>query len=224
LKDSLSDQYLPQLVLEIIAPKKTIIRDLASDTFLNNNNCSKLAVEHYIKRIFQLSEWQTCLNSTNSIEDALEIIKQEIYYQEDEINGNSPQELLEEICQQAITRHKKHVGQFHTKWTKEIGLASSRGSRRTRYAPTDSLLKTLVLCCVPKRMEFQDFLETIYRKYGFIIGEKQAIDIIQRKEADQESFSDNAERLEQRLASLGLLKRLSDACAYVLNPYTTERT
>ena len=69
-----------QLVLEIIAPKKTIIRDLASDAFLNNNNLSKRAVEHYIKRLSQLPEWQTCLNSANSIEDALEIIKEEIYY------------------------------------------------------------------------------------------------------------------------------------------------
>ena len=131
--------------------------------------------------------------------------------------------MLEEICQQAITRHKQHVGKFHNSWTKEIGLAASRGSHRTRYAPTDSLLKTLVLCCVPQRMEFQEFLETLYKKYGFIIGEKRATDIINRKEADQEVFSDNAERLEQRLASLGLLKRLSDACAYVFNPYTTEK-
>ena len=221
---SSNNQDRPQLVLEIIAPKKTIIRDLASDAFLNNNNLSKRAVEHYIKRLSQLPEWQTCLNSANSIEDALEIIKEEIYYKKDEIKCNSTDELLEEIRLSAITRHKQHVGQFHSKWTKEIGLASSRGSRRTRYAPTDSLLKTLVLCCVPKRMEFQEFLDTLYQKYGFIIGEKQAIDMIQRKEADLEAFSDNAERLEQRLASLGLLKRLSDACAYVLNPYTVERT
>ncbi|ACB54582.1 hypothetical protein cce_5236 (plasmid) [Crocosphaera subtropica ATCC 51142] len=221
---TLNSQDKPQLILEIIAPKKTIIRDLASDAFLNNNNLSKRAVEHYIKRLSQLPEWQTCLNSANSIEDALEIIKEEIYYKKDEIKCNSPDELLEEIRLSAITRHKQHVGQFHSKWTKEIGLASSRGSRRTRYAPTDSLLKTLVLCCVPKRMEFQEFLDTLYQKYGFIIGEKQAIDIIQRKEADLEAFSDNAERLEQRLASLGLLKRLSDACAYVLNPYTVEKT
>ena len=223
-KASLNNQDFPKLVLEIIAPKKTIIRDLASDAFLNNNNLSKLAVEHYIKRLSKLPEWQTCLTSANPLEDALEIIKQEIYHQDNEISGNSPDELLDEICQQAITRHKQHVGKFHSSWTKEIGLASSRGSRRTRYAPTDSLLKTLVLCCVSQRMEFQDFLETLYRKYSFIIGEKQAIDIIKRNEADQEAFSDNAERLEQRLASLGLLKRLSDACAYVLNPYTAERT
>ena len=40
-----------------------------------------------------------------------------------------------------------------------------------------------------------------------------------RGNADQEDFSDNARRLEERLASLGLLKRLSDSCAYVENPF-----
>lgn len=215
----------PKFILEIVTPKKTIIRNLASDNFLKNNNLSKQAVEHYIQRLSQLSEWQKCLYSATPIEDALDIFKEEIYYDKknNEIKGNSPEELLQNLCQQAIDRHKKHVGQFHNKWAKEIGLASSRGSRQTRYAPTDSLLKTLVLCCVPKRMEFQEFLEIIYQKYGFIIGEKQAIDIINRNEADQEAFKYNRERLEQRLASLGLLKRLSDACAYVFNPYTTEK-
>jgi hypothetical protein len=223
---TLNQEDNPTFILEIVAPKKTIVRNLASDTFLKNNNLSKQAVEHYIKRLSQLQEWNNCYNSATPIEDALEIINREVHYQENEkksIKGNSPDELLEELCQQAIPRHKKHVGQFHARWSKEIGLASSRGSRQTRYAPTDSLLKTLVLCCVPGRMEFQEFLDKLYQKYGFIIGEKQAIEIINRKEADQEAFKYNRERLEQRLASLGLLKRLSDACAYIHNPYTTEK-
>jgi hypothetical protein len=224
-KAILNNQDNPTFVLEIVAPKKTIIRDLASDTFLNNNNLSTQAVEYYIRRLSQLSEWQNCLNSGNST-DALEILTKEFSLSDESVNeikASSPEILLDNLSEKAITRHKQHVGKFHSNWTKEIGLASSRGSRRNRYAPTDSLLKTLVLCCVPQRMEFQEFLETLYQKYGFIIGEKQAIDLINRKEADQEAFSDNAERLEQRLASLGLLKRLSDACAYIINPYTVEK-
>lgn len=39
----------------------------------------------------------------------------------------------------------------------------------------------------------------------------------------QEAFGQNAVRLEERLARLGLLKRLSDACAYVQNPYALEQ-
>lgn len=222
---ALKNQDNPTFVLEIVAPKKTIIRDLASDSFLNNNNLSTQAVEHYLRRLSQLSEWQNCLNSGNST-DALEILTKEFSLSDEslnEIKASSPGILLDNLSEKAIDRHKRHVGKFHSSWTKETGLASSRGSRRNRYTPTDSLLKTLVLCCVPQRMEFQEFLAILHYKYGFIIGEKQAIDIINRAEADQEAFVDNAERLEQRLASLGLLKRLSDACAYILNPYTTEK-
>lgn len=39
---------------------------------------------------------------------------------------------------------------------------------------------------------------------------------------DQEAFSDNAARLEARLLGLGLLRRLSDACSFVENPFFSE--
>jgi len=37
-----------------------------------------------------------------------------------------------------------------------------------------------------------------------------------------QAFKENSQRLEMRLVSLGLVKRLSDACAYVINPYTAN--
>ena len=52
-----------------------------------------------------------------------------------------------------------------------------------------------------------------------MIGDRQAKVLLEEGDADQEAFSENANRLEQRLSSMGLLKRLSDACAYVENPY-----
>jgi hypothetical protein len=68
-------------------------------------------------------------------------------------------------------------------------------------------------------MEFQEFLECLYNKYGFIIGDRQAESFLETGQADMEAFSENAVRLEERLSSMGLLKRLSDACAYVENPF-----
>ncbi|MBR8832318.1 MAG: hypothetical protein N5P05_002028 [Chroococcopsis gigantea SAG 12.99] len=209
-------------ILEIVGPKKTTVRNLSADNFACNTNITQQAIEHYVRRLSRLPEWQSCYDYPDSRQRAVEIIQREIYYKGEDIKGNSPDELLDEICQQALIRHKQHMGKFHQAWLKEIGLASNRGSRRNRYVPSDSLLKTLVLCCVPQRMEFQEFLQILSQKYGLIIGEKQAKEIIDRNEADQEAFADNGERLEQRLASLGLLKRLSDACAYVLNPYAVE--
>ena len=88
-----------------------------------------------------------------------------------------------------------------------------------RYAPTDRLLKSLVLCCVNDRLEFNDFLALLHERYGMVVGDHQARSLINSGQADQEDFSDNATRLEERLASLGLLKRLSDSCAYVENPF-----
>jgi hypothetical protein len=215
----------PRFILEIIAPKKTIIRDLASDEYQKNNSLSQRAIEHYIRGTIELPEWQICLESFNPLEEAIELLQKRFAWlaKEDDLDGaSSPDGLLDKLREKAVKRHKQHLAKCHSSWAREIGLSSSRGSRRTRYAPTDTLLRTLVLTCVPHRMEFQEFLQKLYQKYGFVIGDKQAEDIISSGNADREDFAANAERLERRLASIGLLKRLSDACAYVRNPFAVE--
>lgn len=87
-----------------------------------------------------------------------------------------------------------------------------------RYAPTDRLLKTLVVANVPARLELGQFLERLYDQYGFVFGDVQAERVLTSAEFDKKAFQANTSRLEQRLGSLGLLRRLSDACAYVENP------
>jgi hypothetical protein len=54
---------------------------------------------------------------------------------------------------------------------------------------------------------------------AIVIGEREASQAIEDSEFDNKVFQSNAARLEQRLSSLGMLRRLSDACGYVLNPY-----
>jgi hypothetical protein len=213
----------PCFILEIVAPKKTVIRDLASDNYQKNNYLPQQALEQYIRSTTELSDWHRCLESLNSFDETVELLQERFAWpikNEDDLDGiGSAEDLLEKLREEAVRRHKQHLAKFHGSWSREIGLSSSRGSRRTRYAPTDALLKTLVLACVEHRMEFQDFLVKLYQKYGFVIGDKQAEDMIISGEADREDFAANAERLENRLASIGLLKRLSDACAYVQNPF-----
>jgi hypothetical protein len=140
------------------------------------------------------------------------------FIETDEVRGK-PADVLDMLVERAITRHKQHVGKIHGTWARLIGLSSRRASRRVRYAPTDRLLKTLVVCCVDVRMEFKDFLSLLYDRYGIVVGDHQGQEFISTGAADQEDFSDNARRLEDRLASLGLLKRLSDSCAYVESPF-----
>ncbi len=224
-KTTLGQDSPPRFVLEIVAPKKTTVRELASDEFQNNNFLPKQALEHYIRSTTDLPEWQACLTSYNPVEDAIDLLQKRFAWSakgEESDGAGSAEALLDSLLKEAVRRHQQHLAKFHGSWAREIGLSSSRSSRRTRYAPTDSLLRTLVLASVPTRMEFQEFLATLHQKYGFVIGDRQAEPLINSGDADREDFVANAERLERRLASIGLLKRLSDACAYVQNPFASE--
>lgn len=214
-----------QFILEILAPKKTIIRDLASDSYMNNNNLSRQALEQYIRGIQETDEWAEIHTLPDPFFAAQKLLNERFLWPtntDDLITSDNPDLLINELVDKAVARHKQHINNFHRVWGREIGLSSSRNSQRTRYAPTDNLLKTLVLTNVPERMEFKEFLIKLYDKYGFIIGEREACEVTNSGLADLEAFSDNALRLEQRLASMGLLRRLSDACAYVENPFARD--
>jgi hypothetical protein len=76
---------------------------------------------------------------------------------------------------------------------------------------------------VEERLELNQFLALLWRKYALIFGDREAEEVLSKDEFDKKAFQANARRLEQRLASLGLLKRLSDGCAYVLNPYAGRK-
>lgn len=77
----------------------------------------------------------------------------------------------------------------------------------------------MILANVQQRMEFGEFLAHLYRRYGFVFGDREAKAVLPTTGYDKEAFQKNSRRLEQRLNSLGMLRRLSDACAYVENPY-----
>jgi hypothetical protein len=225
-KEILGQNDKATFVVEIVSPKKTVIREISADSFSDNHNLSRFAVEHYVGKVRETEEWKTAVEE-NELLVCREILKREFSWpheknEKDFEHIESAEELFDTIFEKAINRHKQHLNKFHNVWSREIGLSSRRGSRRSRYAPQDLLLKSLVLCVVPSRMEFQEFLEDLYLKYGLIIGDKQAGVYISTGRADQEAFSENAARLEQRLSSMGLLKRLSDACAYVENPFATR--
>ncbi len=209
------------LVCEIVSPKKSVVRDLSADSYQSNNAMPQQAVERYIRNVQRNERWIDALASEEPALNAAEVLKGAFDWPDpDDTAGlTQPAELLEALVDKAIVRHKQHVGKVHATWARLIGLSSRRSSRRVRYAPTDRLLKTLVVCCVERRIEFKDFLARLHQHYGLVIGDHQARIFIDRGDADQEDFSDNARRLEARLASLGLLTRLSDSCAYVENPF-----
>jgi hypothetical protein len=166
------------------------------------------------------SEWQEAIQH-NNIDDITQLFEDDFKWTNDTSKENA-EEVIKDFKESALNRHQKHLDKVHSTWATAIGFASRRSSRNIRYTPKDIFLKTLVLCTVSSRMEFQEFLEHLYRNYGIIIGSQQAISHFNAKRAEQDDFKMNERRLEDRLASLGLLKRLSDDYAYVENPFSQE--
>jgi hypothetical protein len=219
----LGDEHRAGIVCEIVSPKRSVVRDISADSFQLNSSLPLRAVERYIRQIGETPEWVAALASEEPTTNALDLLVEKFDLADDlleaEEGRRTPGDLLEMLVARATTRHQQHAGKIHGSWARLIGLSSRRASRRVRYAPTDRLLKTLVVCCVEVRMEFKDFLKLLHERYGILIGNHQAQQYIESGDADQEDFSENARRLEDRLASLGLLKRLSDSCAYVESPF-----
>jgi hypothetical protein len=69
-------------------------------------------------------------------------------------------------------------------------------------------------------MEFAEFLAEIHRRYGIVVGHIEGTRYVESQQVDQEALMNNANNLEMRLLALGLVRRLSDSCAFVENPFS----
>lgn len=213
-----SDGDQVYMVCEVVAPKKTLVRELSAANYVRNSTLSAQAVERYVERIGASHAWHSALEDPVPFERCREVLEDVAWWGRDYNGSTEPDALLAELRRTALSRHRQHAGNVHRTYGREIGLVSKRGTNRLRYAPTDPLLKTLLLATVPHRMEFGEFLGRLYVRYGLVFGEREAERVLGKDDYDKKAFQGNARRLEQRLASLGLLRRLSDGCAYVENP------
>ena len=207
------------MVCEIVAPRKTLVRELSLGSYAHNDGLSTQAIEQFVGGIRRTPAWQEAAASHGAFARCRELLRGWVWWGDDYEGANDPDALLKELRTVAVKRHRQHVGQFHRSFGREIGLVSRRGTTRLRYAPTDELMESLLFANVPRRMEFSEFLQRLFERYGLVIGDREAERVLGAEEFDRKAFQRNARRLEQRLASLGLLRRLSDACAYVVNPY-----
>jgi len=212
----------PSFVCEVVAPRKTLVREISCDLYQDNNLLPTEALEAYIANIESSIAWKQALTGNGSFEKCRAILLDTVRWGEDYDGPSDPQQLIQALRQAAMKRHRQHVANIHRNYGREIGLVSRRGTVKLRYAPNDSLLKTLLFANVNKRIELNDFLAKLQQRYGIVFGDREAEHILPKGDFDKKAFRANSRRLEQRLGSLGVLKRLSDACAYVINPCYEE--
>jgi hypothetical protein len=208
-------------ICEVVAPRKTLVRELSAFNYQENNLLSQKAVEAYLAGIIASEQWQRAKSQASAFAACKAILEERVRWPndpEDYEGCSEPDALAAELRRSAIARHKQHVANVHRQYGRDVGLVSKRGTNRLRYAPTDALLKTLVLANVSHRMEYKEFLDLLFVRYGLVFGEREAEQVLPKEDFEKKPFQTNSHRLEQRLSSLGMLRRLSDACAYVQNP------
>ncbi len=219
-RDIISSSMPYCMVCEVVAPKKTLVREVSCDIYQANNLLSAQAVMAYIDNIELSPEWQAAKGQPGAFAKCRDFLERQVLWGADYDGTTDPDSLMVEFKTAAKRRHHQHIANIHRNYGRLIGLVSKRGTNKLRYAPSDEFLKTLILVAVNRRMEFGLFLSRVFERYGLVFGEKEAQLVLPQGEFEMKPFQANAKRLEQRLASLGLLKRLSDGCAYVLNPYS----
>jgi hypothetical protein len=214
-----------EIVCEIVAKERTKVRALSGDSYQFNQGLPAKAVRAHVESIRLDAEWATASTAEFPEAERVKLMRERFQWpptdggDDDDYTGKSPDALVSDLVESALARHEQHVGKIHAAWSRAIGLSSRRLSRRTRYAPNDRFLKSIVVSIVDDRMQFDEFLAEAKRRYGLILGDAEGSRLLDAKLVDQEELSENRNNLETRLVGLGLVRRLSDSCSFVENPF-----
>ncbi len=214
-----------EIVCEIVSKERTKVRVLSGDSYQFNQGLPAKAVRAHVEGIRMDAGWAEAASSEFPEAERVRLMRERFQWpsadvgDDEDYSGENPDALLLRLTELALARHEQHVGKIHTSWSRAIGLSSRRLSRRTRYAPNDRLLKSLVVTIVDDRMQFDEFLAEAKKRYGLVLGDAEGARLVDAKLVDQEELSENRDNLEARLVGLGLVRRLSDSCSFVENPF-----
>ena len=214
-----------EFVCEIVSKERTKVRALSGDSYQVNQGLSAKAVRASIEQARMFPEWEAASKSDYPDAEQASIMRELFQWpsadSDDKVDYTrmSGDKLIEMLVEMAMSRHEQHVGKIHASWSRALGFSSRRLARRTRYAPNDRFIKTLVVTIVDDRMQFDEFLAEAKRRYGIVIGDAEGSRLVAEKKVDQEALSENRANLEARLVGLGLVRRLSDSCSFVENPF-----
>jgi len=218
-----------EIICEIVSKERTKVRALSGDSYQFNQGLPAKAVRAYVESIRQDTAWiKAILNDIPENDECVKLMRERFQWppvngdDDEDYLGKSPDTLIGDLVDRALKRHEQHVGKIHASWSRAIGLSSRRLSRRTRYAPNDRLLKSIVVAIVDDRMQFDEFLVEAKRRYGLVLGDAEGSHLVDAKLVDQEDLSENRDNLEARLVGLGLVRRLSDSCSFVENPFALK--
>ncbi len=216
---------LHPIVCEILAPRSDLVRKASAASYLDADSLGVLAVRKYIADkilsdptlIATLAD--TKLDDLAKAEFLFDHLKRTCAWKKKSPGtASDPDSLTRSFYNSAEAIYRKGTSDGLTSLATGCGLASKRGTNRFRYAPTDDLLRALVLANVTAPIEESAFLRLLLKRYRIVIGPEQAQLEVSARLFDETDFAKNKGRLAQHLIGMGLAQRMSDACTYITNP------
>lgn len=136
--------------------------------------------------------------------------------------------LIQELL---LTDFRKNFLGVHLKLGKAVGFVAPHKGPSARFVIGDTLLQTLAITACQKDTEpydarevtFDDFLRTLYERYGVVVGEREAraSGLFREERINAEAYSRNRDALLDRLIKAGYAREFSDATAVVAATHAT---
>jgi hypothetical protein len=113
-----------------------------------------------------------------------------------------------------------HISNYSNVCFRHIGFLSKKNTRSYRYVLTEDFLHSLVVTILgnEKRMEFSNFVKQLRSQYSIYVDTSPE----NERELIQRDLNRNSKNLASLLYQMGMLRHLSDACSYVINPYRED--
>ena len=219
-RDETGAERVEPIIADLTDGDDKQLRQSSKEHLNRHRQAANRAVHAYVESLANNDEgWRTAVSHDDPIA-AREVIDRLFSYNSSEIQPFTPLNCLEALIAQAKSRDKNNAYKYLLPLVKGIGLATSRSRIGTWFGLDDSMIFALVIANVSRVVELREFIARLYNRYGLVIGPEEARRAFDRLPVGVHSFEANLAALEARMTRLNLTRRLSDDCAFVINPYT----
>jgi len=215
---TLGDVKVDPIIVDAMSGADKQLRESAKQHLNRMRENTNRAIRTFINEsVDKDSSWARA-KEMRDVNGAKAVLKNLFKYEASD-RARTPQGALDEIIDRAISRTSNHPHRYLLPMIKSIGLAHARKGVGTWFGLDDRLLYALVMANVKETMELREFLATLFQKYSLVIGPEEARKAYERLPVGVQSFEANLQAFERRLTRLALTQRLSDDCAFVVNPH-----
>lgn len=208
----------PPIPLDMVSPSTVGVKKISQDCFRRHRDMSRMAISAVVSGFAASPEWHEAMEAPGKAQAANCLLDRRFSFAWKDVDGRpEPERYPEHVEKEALDNHEQHLGRVGGFYAEQIGMAvAARGTGRW-YAASDGFLEAVVLANVTVPVEFEEFLDRLWRRYGIVVGSEKGREAFEA--GNYGHFKANQRLLEERLRVLGLVNRLSDDCAFVHNPF-----